>query len=329
MLQAAAGPLTREERDLLEVPTDSLTIACVLPGTEKELGETWTLTNEDLALLLGLDEVKRQDVLCKLTRVENQIAEIDISGKLTGKTLGAASALDILGTISFDTAARRFRGWNFTLKEARDIGAASPGLAITAKVSVTVSAVQEIAELADEALGGLPLIEERPEQLAYIHRRGLFAMQYDARWRILADESHQLSMRLIDEGLLVAHCNCKLIQLPGSAPPQQLSEFQAEIRQSLGKNFVRFQDSLEGTNQRGLRTLKVVAEGQVEDVPVLWLSYLFEGPKGWRVSATISLEDQLLDRFAEADRAMLETLLFLPEKETPEKETAQKPTMER
>jgi len=100
------------------------------------------------------------------------------------------------------------------------------------------------------------------------------------------------------------------LQEAGAVPPQKLSEFQAEVRTALGKNFTRFQDASEGNNPAGIRTLKVISEGEVEGVPILWLSYLFEGPDGWRVSSTISLEDKLLDKFGEADRAILETLMF-------------------
>ncbi|MGC4002654.1 MAG: hypothetical protein QM811_05760 [Pirellulales bacterium] len=201
--------------------------------------------------------------------------------------------------------------WAFTIKEQRDSALVTPGMNITAKLNAVAAPTHQITKLSDDALGELPLIDDaKPDLLGYVQRRNVFRMKYDPRWRVVQDENYGLNMRLLDDGLVAAQCNMKLIQAPSTAPETSLKEFETEVKAAIGPSFTKIQDSTEGKNPAGVRTLKVVCEGVVEQVPVLWVSYLFEGPEGYRVSTTISFEDSMLEKFGEADKAILETLEF-------------------
>jgi len=310
-LVAAQDPLTRDERDLLDLSGDPLSLAGLLPASEVEVGNNWTVPSEKLAAIYGLDEVKRSEVTIKLSKFQDNLATLTLAGKLNGTILGSSTAMTLGGTLTFNSKTGNFDGWSLTIKEQRDPGQASPGLEVTAKLTATAKTVYEAKELSDETLGGLALIDDQHEErLSYVHRRGVFRFQYDPRWKIRADESQQMNMQLLEGNLIAAQANVRMVQLPAGAPPLQLKEFEQEVKTSIGKHFVKFQDKHEGVNPLGVRTLKIVSEGVVETVSVLWLSYYFEGPDGYRVAFTISLEDKMLEQYGEADKALLETMEF-------------------
>ncbi len=310
-LLAAQNPLTRDERDLLDLSGDPLSLAGLLPASDVEVGNNWTVPSEKLAAIYGLDEVKRSDVSVKLSKFEDNIATLALTGKLNGVALGSPTAMTLSGTLSFNKNTGNFDEWTLSIKEQRDPGIASPGLDVTAKLTATAKTIHEAKELSDENLGGLALIDDQQqERLSYVNRRAVFRFQYDPRWKIRSDESQQVNMQLVDGNLVAAQANVRMVQLPAGAPPMLLKEFEQEVRTSLGKNFSKFQDKHEGVNPLGVRTLKIVSEGVVDGVGVLWLSYYFEGPDGYRVAFTISLEDKMLEQYGEADKAILETMEF-------------------
>lgn len=310
-LIAAQAPLTRDERDLLDLSGDPLSLAGLLPASDVQVGGSWTVPSEKLAAIYGLDEVKRSEVTLKLAKFQDNLATLTLAGKLNGTVLGSSTAMTLGGTLTFNKRTGNFDEWTLTIKEQRDAGLASPGLDVTAKLTATAKTIFDAKELSDETLAGLALIDDQQEErLSYVHRHGVFRFQYDPRWKIRSDESQQMNMQLLDGNLIAAQANVRMVQLPAGAPPLQLKEFEQEVKTSIGKHFVKFQDKHEGVNPLGVRTLKVVSEGIVEAVPVLWLSYYFEGPDGYRVAFTISLEDKLLEQFGTADKAFLESMEF-------------------
>jgi hypothetical protein len=310
-LIAAQAPLTRDERDLLDLSGDPLSLAALLPAGDVDVGGTWTVPSEKLAAIYGLDEVKRSEVTLKLAKFQDNLATLSLTGKLNGTVMGSSTAMTLGGTLTFNAKTGNFDDWTLTIKEQRDPGLASPGLDVTAKLTAQAKTVFEAKELSDETLAGLALIDDQQEErLSYLQRHSIYRFQYDPRWKIRSDESHQLSMQLLEGNLIAAQANVRMVQLPASAPSLQLKEFEQEVKTSIGKNFVKFQDKHEGVNPLGVRTLKIVSEGIVETVPVLWLSYYFEGPDGYRVAITISLEDKMLEQFGTADKAFLETMEF-------------------
>jgi len=106
------GPFTREERDLLDVPSDSLAMTGLLPTEAVELKQSWSPRPETLCLLLGLDEVTHPAVQAALIAVEKNIAQIELTGKLTGKVLGAATAIELNGKARFDLKQGTFVDWS-------------------------------------------------------------------------------------------------------------------------------------------------------------------------------------------------------------------------
>ena len=70
--------------------------------------------------------------------------------------------------------------------------------------------------------------------------------------------------------------------------------------------------SRQWTTSQGNTCLGVVALGKVEDVPVQWRYYLIAAPGLPRVSIALTVEQSLIDKFADADRQLIDSLELFP-----------------
>ncbi len=182
LLNSPKNPLTRDERDLLDLAGDPLAMVGALPKGDIKQNSTWSVPETTLLTLFNLDGIEESSVTGKLVGVKGDIANIAFSGKLTGEVHATDTAIDLTGTAEFDTKAGRLTNWHFTVKELREPSLIGPGFDITADVEVTASQAIEIAELTDAALGKIKLVDEQTtDQLMYAHRRGTYAIQYDSR----------------------------------------------------------------------------------------------------------------------------------------------------
>ncbi len=198
------------------------------------------------------------------------------------------------------------------IKEKRAVGHIGPGLDTVAKLIVSIRPLAASEHLTPEAVASVPQ-ELTPELtvLDYAAPTSQFRFPYDRRWYLTADDAKLAILRLMDKGELVAQCNVSL--LPGEKKsPVTLQEFQHDVETSLGKSFGQFTHASQSQNEAGYLVLRVVARGVVSELPIEWVYYLIQDSDGRRVSLAFTYEQELTERFAQADRAMVQQLRLLP-----------------
>ncbi|HJS08465.1 MAG TPA: hypothetical protein VJ809_12425 [Pirellulales bacterium] len=312
-LGAARGQLTREERDLLDLPFNTLLLNDLLPSAASQKGSRAKPSEGLLAMLLGLDAVSRSDVETVLTAVTAEVGEIAIEGAVDGVVGGQATEIELKGKLHFDMNHRQAFALAMLIKEKRSAGPVAPGLDVVARLELEIAPVAEVPQLSDKALAEVELATTGDEPpLAYHSAEGKFSFVYDPRWRITREQAESVVMRLVDRGDLVAQCNVSV--LPKLNPQQvfTLEQFQKEVQQSLGKNFRQFEQAAEQKSATGLRMLQVVALGAVAEVPITWHYYLLINEAGQRAAISFTMEDTLADRFGAADRLVLDEFRFDP-----------------
>ena len=90
-----------------------------------------------------------------------------------------------------------------------------------------------------------------------------------------------------------------------------LQEFQGKIEKALGNNFGQLVDSTEATREGGLKILRVIAAGEVEQLPIQWTYYHVSDKSGHRAAFVFTLESKLAKRFAAADQSLVGNFHFL------------------
>jgi hypothetical protein len=61
----------------------------------------------------------------------------------------------------------------------------------------------------------------------------------------------------------------------------------------------------------GLRVMRVIARGAVENVPIQWVVLHFSDDSGRRVLATFTMEGDHVEAFAQADEQLMTSLRFI------------------
>lgn len=312
VISSASGPFTRDELELIDVPGNSLFVDGILPEAAVQPGDSWKPEAAMLAKLLGLDVVAKSEVQCTLAEPKDAEAGIDIKGKIDGATAGVATEIDLTGRGVFDLDRKRLVSIQLRIKERRAVGFVSPGLEAVTNLRVEITPLAGSEHLSKETVADIPGTTESAPPLALRAGSAPFQLMYDRRWHITHDEPDLTVLRLVDRGELVAQCNISpMAKLPADVR-FTLDQFQEEVQQALGKNFGRFEAAAERKTAHGLRLLRVVVEGTASELPIQWRYYLAIDSEGRRVAMTFTLESTLVDRFADADAMIIESLEIGP-----------------
>jgi hypothetical protein len=132
-------------------------------------------------------------------------------------------------------------------------------------------------------------------------------------------DRHDLCVfRFVDRGDLVAQCNISELPDFEAGKHMALEAFQEEVQQALGDKFGQVVDGAKWVSDNGTHVLRIQVSGMVSEIPVNWIHYHLSSPQGRRAAIAFTLETDLLERFAENDRLMVDTFEFLPRPEPTE-----------
>ncbi len=308
LLYCPTAHLLREELDLIDVPAGSLLVDELLPAEPVAFGDTWKLSDDTLARLLCLDAVSWGDVTSVLGEIKDGIAEIAAAGSVSGAVGGVSTEIELKAKYRFDLAQHRIIFVALLIKEKRSVGHVGPGLDTVAKVLVSITPISSSQYLTDDLLATIPATDSpQLATLEYAAASGQFRFQHDRRWYLTSDDAKLTILRLLDRGELVAQCNVSLLA-GEKKTPVTLAEFQQDVQKSLGKNFGQFTSASQATSEAGYSVLRVVARGTVSQLPIEWIYYLVQDGQGKRVSLAFTYEQELADRFAQADRTLVAQL---------------------
>lgn len=307
------GRLSREELDLVDVTSDSLAVDLLLPDKPVADGDTWANDAAAMACLLSLDSVAHCEVKSVLDKHNGDFALAKLAGSVVGVADGAATEIDLRGVYLFDRRLRRITRLNLAVKEDRSIGGATPGIDGVAKLRLNIKPIKSSEHLSAETLSALRAPAKRPSSLLeLVAAEQGFRVIHDRGWFITSTERETTTLRRVAGGDLVAHCT--ITKLPAKSEGRQttLEEFEHDIRYSLGKNFGQLVSSRQWTNAFKHRCLEVVARGTAEDVPVEWHNYLVFPESGHRVSVVVTIDGQMVQHLAAADRKLVNAIQLIP-----------------
>jgi len=315
-LFSPSGPLTRDELDLIDVAGNSLLLYSLLPEGQVALGESWKLSADVLAGVLGLDSVGHSDVESVLTSVEGGVATIEAHGHVDGAIGGVATEIEVKTKALLDLKTRHFTRFGLAVKEKRAIGMVTPGLDVVARIRLKFTPVESSAQLAEKALKDVPL-DPHPAvtQLAFPDADGSFRFCYDRRWFIYQDDPTVTLLRMVDRGELIAQCN--ISRLSKAEPGKKITaeNFREGIKEALGDRFKEFVSSEELPADGGPAIYQVIAAGEASELPIQWHYYLITDKQGRHVAFTFTLESERAERFGQTGHDIVRTLEFLKQDE--------------
>jgi hypothetical protein len=300
---------------MIDLPGNSLMLDRLLPESPVQVGDTWPVAAEPMPALLGLDVATESDVKGELVEVKDDLARVKLVGTVQGAAGGVATEMHLEGHADFDLVHRRLKTVRLTIREKRSVGFVSPGLEVKAQLAIEIAALTGSDQLADAAVKEAiqAIKEEGPvPQPLLLRSAGHFQLFCDRRWHATREDAALVVLRFVDRGELVAQGN--ISPLPSLPAGQNVSlvQFQDEVKKSLGKHFGEFETVAESKTSSGLRLLKVFVSGTVSELPIEWRYYLVLDEHGRRVALAFTLEGKLVERFADAEASLVDSLTFTP-----------------
>jgi hypothetical protein len=229
-----------------------------------------------------------------------------------------ATDLDVKAKYNFDLAQKQISWLALGIKEKRAIGHAEPGYEITSRVRIGAESISQSPQLADSLLKQFPMdLKEGSTLLTHESKDGAFTLLHDRRWHVVADDQASTILRLVDRGDLISQCNISRLKDMPAGKQLTLEAFQEEVASTLGKNIQgatadagkrEVVNSDQATTDGGLRQLRVIVAGAVQEVPVQWTYYHLSDEKGRNIALVYTMDARLAERFAELDRSMISSL---------------------
>jgi hypothetical protein len=312
-MSSPKGPLEREELDLIDAFGDSLIVDGLMPDHPVADGETWVVDGSVLAGLLSLDSVANCDVQAILDKFNADFALSRLQGSVVGTFDGTATEMEIKGVFLFDRKLGRVTKLNLAVEEKRAIGAATRGLDGVAKLKMTIRPIDSSDHLTAETLAPLRQpTSPAADVLRYNGAQQGFQLLHDRKWFVTSKERETATFRRVEHGDVIAQCTIASLPAKSAGRQTTLDEFIQDIRLSLRDSFGQLVSSQQWTNSHGHHCLTVVVRGKTDDVPVEWHYYLVAPESGARVSAAFTIDGQMVDRLAGADRILVNAIELVP-----------------
>ncbi len=188
LLFSPAGPLTREELELIDVQGNSVLLDHLLPEQAVAVGDKWQISDTALATLLNVDGISSAKVSSRLTEVKDNVAVISMEGAVSGAVGGVSTEIDLKAKYNFDFKAKQITWFALAVHEKRAIGHAEPGLDVVAQIRMALRPIQQSQHLrnCEEAVSSAS-DKSKSSLLSCVSNDGGYRMVYDRRWKITRD----------------------------------------------------------------------------------------------------------------------------------------------
>ena len=305
------NPLTASERDLVQGPISTIYLDLLLPNVAVELGDRWQLKGEQLAKLLNFTKVTAGGLKVTLVDLDSKIGQLEFAGDVEGDVQDIKTTMKIDGKARVDRASGLISWVALTLHEKRQINEIEPGFDITARVRILREGIESLSQSIDLAQLQRRAHEDQASELTRVYSKlGAYQFVADRGWTIYTDSGVDASLRWIQKNHTFAQCT--LTNLTDTEPGQQLSiaGYQDDIQKSMGKQLGQMLEATERVTNTGLRMMRVVSIGTLNQVPMQWIHILVSNDAGRHLSLVFTMNAASSDRFESQDLQIADTLEF-------------------
>jgi hypothetical protein len=310
---APAGPLARDELDLVTEHLNPQCLAGLLPGRDVNVGDTWPVGNAAAQAACLFDGLVKNGLVGKLTEVKDGRATFAIDGPAEGIEDGARVALSVSAVGKYDLASKRVVELTWKQRDDREQGAASPASRVEATVTLRREVLpQPPKELTDAALAAVPT-GDPPAAMTHLRHadpKGRYRLVYPREWHITGQTDTHLVLRLLDRGEFVAQATVGVWKKAEPGRHDTPDEFKKAVAQSPEWTAGKTLEDGELPADRGRWHYRLTAEGRIGDAAVVQSFHLLAGPQGDQVAVTFSMRPEKLKAVGTRDAALVGAIEF-------------------
>ncbi len=308
------GALKQSEQELLSTPCDLFALMALVDHGSIEVGKKWTPENRLAQALFSLDNVVENRLSIQLKEVDkNQIAKVYLTGEVAGEVDGCSTSIRISGVALIDLNKSVPKAFRATLTENRQASQLAPGFDGNIKVDISCT-VQGARDVNDETIKQVTAkIKEKHTSRLLWNSESEFEMIYDPQWKLILSDSDVVVMRFAEKGNLLAQCNVLSLPRRPENNPLELKEFETQLSKNvIGESGAKITSSTMMTTASGMKVLQVIVSGVEEEIPMSWIYYHVSETNGRCVAVVLTIEDEALESFGNADVKLLDSIRFVP-----------------
>lgn len=310
---APAGPLTRDELDLVTEHFNPQCLAGLLPGKEVNVGDTWTLSDAATQCACLLGAVIKAQLTGKLVEVKDGIATFTVEGTAEGLDHGSKVTMTVNATGTFDIAAGRVNALTWKQKDEREQGPVSPASKVEATVNLKREAIAEFPkELDDDAMAKVPegAVPTTMTDLRHTDAKGRYTLVHSRDWHVTGQTDTHLVLRLLDRGAFVAQATVSLWRKAEPGKHMSAADFKKAISEAPGWVQTKLLSDGEVAMTGGRWMYQVTAEGKMDDLPVVQTFYLLAGPQGDQLGITVAMKREQAKIVGNRDFELVKAIEF-------------------
>lgn len=303
-----AGPLSREELDLVAEHFNSQCLAGLLPGKAVNVGDTWAITNEATHAACLFDSLTKNALNGKLASTAEGVAVFHITGEAEGIENGAKVSLKIDATGKFHLASSRVVELVWRQTDEREQGPANPASRLEAVVLLKREMLtEEPKELSISIAGELPA---HARLLRFEDHKGRYRFDYPREWHITGQTDDHLILRLLDHGELIAQGTVTAWKKAEAGKHVTVEEFKKAVGDSPGWVPTRILEEGELAVDGGRWLYRLAADGKIEDQSAVQSFHMLAGPQGDQVAVTFAMRPEKVKALAGRDAALVKAIGF-------------------
>jgi hypothetical protein len=309
---APAGPLSRDDLDLVTEHFNPQCLPGLLPGKVVNVGDTWAVGDNAAQAACLFHGVLKNALVGKLTGVKDGVATFTVEGTADGVENGAKVSLTVTATGTFDVATARVTALDWKQKDQREQGAVNPASEVEVAVTLKREPLDALPkELSDDAVA--KLASGAPAKLTDLRLadpKGRYHIHHARDWYVTGQTDTHLVLRLVEKGEFVAQATVMPWRKVDAGKHSTMEEFKKAVADTPGwvAGKVVAEGELPAGEGRWLFRLSV--EGKIDDQPAVQTFYLLAGPQGDQVAVTVVAKPANLKALAARDADLVKGIDF-------------------
>jgi hypothetical protein len=313
---SSAGPLAREELEIVAEHFDTLAIPNLLPGRALAVGETWTIPNDAVQAVCHFDGLIKAELIGKLVSIAETRASFAIDGTAEGVEHGAKVRIAVAARGAFETEKRLVERLEWTQTDDREAGPVSPAMEAKVSIVLTRTRTEAPGKELDALLAKRPAGPKAPDlwtQLRHVDANG-YEFVYGRDWHIVVRNDKHLVMRLLDHGEYVAQATFAAWKpAAGADEKAALAEFVEATRKSPGWTPEKVLENGPMSVGEGRSVYRLCARGKQDGVDVVQAFHLLEG-RGRHLAIATVCNAGAAEKLGTRDAALVAAVEFSAKK---------------
>jgi hypothetical protein len=302
------NPLFASERELIDIPINSMFLDSLLTKKEVRVNDSWKVDNDSTCYLLGVEAVLDGGLSVYLVKNDDKSAQLEVKGTVAASVQNVATTITVDGKAQVDLGSGCVTWFAANVEETRDISERSPGFKVMAQVQMRRARIEEISSgLTLQSIASrTPTIEAASLQ-QFQSDLGFFRFLASRKWMTYRDSGEEATYRYIVDNHRVAQCNVTNMIDYESGRQLSMDGFVADVKTSLGTSLVEILESSERVTSSGMRALRVASRGSAQGVDIVWIHHHISNDDGRRAIAVFMLNADQLQEFAAEDAQIIST----------------------